>query len=95
MIIALKDAELLSAGSPSPQLKRTKDSASPGVPRVIFPRVEPTEFLTDAVFKRHFQFDKRNVERIADMLDLEHPNNRGNPLTPIQAEMGIQDDQKQ
>ena len=65
------------------------------VPCVIFPRVEPTEFLTDAVFKRHFQFDKRNVERIADMLDLEHPNNRGNPLTPIQAEMGIQDDQKQ
>ena len=65
------------------------------VPRVIFPRVEPTEFLTDAVFKRHFRFDKRNVERIADMLDLEHPNNRGNPLTPIQAEMGIQDDQKQ
>ena len=65
------------------------------VPHVIFPRVEPTEFLTDAVFKRHFQFDKRNVERIADMLDLEHPNNRGNPLTPIQAEMGIQDDQKQ
>ena len=65
------------------------------VPRVIFPQVEPTEFLTDAVFKRHFQFDKRNVERIADMLDLEHPNNRGNPLTPIQAEMGIQDDQKQ
>ena len=59
------------------------------------PRVEPTEFLTDAVFKRHFRFDKRNVERIADMLDLEHPNNRENPLTPIQAEMGIQDDQKQ
>jgi len=54
------------------------------VPRIVFPRVDPTEFLTDFEFKRHFRFDKHNVERLARMLDLSHRDNRGSPLTPVQ-----------
>jgi hypothetical protein len=40
--------------------------------------------MSDAEFKRHFRFDKPTVARLAVLLDLGRPNNRGRPLTPEQ-----------
>ena len=53
--------------------------------RVYHPRSDPTEYLTDFEFKRHFRFNKESVRRLAEMLDLEPPNNRGLPLSPLQS----------
>jgi hypothetical protein len=55
-------------------------------PPVYRRRIDPTEVLSDAEFKRHFRFDKQSVRDIANMLhnDLAQPNNRGRPLTPLQ-----------
>ena len=36
-------------------------------------------------FDRHFRFNKVNVERLADMLNLERETDQGSPLTPVQS----------
>ena len=46
-------------------------------------RIEPND-MSDKEFKKQFRFSKVNVQRIADLLDLERENNNGNPLTPFQ-----------
>ena len=48
-------------------------------------RISPIDVLTDFSFKRQFRFDKDNVVRLTNMLDLEKDNNRGLPLTPVQS----------
>jgi hypothetical protein len=52
--------------------------------RIYTPRVDPIELMSDFQFKRHFRFSKDNARRILELLDLDRPNNRGLPLTPMQ-----------
>ena len=53
-------------------------------PAVRLHHLDPSEELSDAVFKRHYRFDKAGVRRIAGVLNLERDNDRGRPLTPLQ-----------
>ena len=53
-------------------------------PAVRLHHLDPTEELSDAIFKRHYRFDKAGVRRIAGVLDLERDNDRGRPLSAVQ-----------
>jgi hypothetical protein len=54
-------------------------------PNVYRVRGDAMRDMSDAEFKRHFRFDKATVARLAGILDLGRPNNRGRPLTPARA----------
>ena len=53
-------------------------------PRVIQPRTDPRDTMTEREFKKHFRFSKETVTGIAQSLeqDLSSADNRGLPLSP-------------
>jgi hypothetical protein len=53
-------------------------------PAVRLHHLDPTEELSDTIFKSHYRFDKVGVRRIAGVLNLDRDNDRGKPLSPVQ-----------
>ena len=68
------------------QVRNLRNNRRRRGPPVINRRVDPTENLSDAEFKRNFRFDKENVQRLTELLhdELARPTRRGRPLTPSQ-----------
>ena len=54
------------------------------IPRVIGLRVDPTDNLTDTVFKQIFRVSKRAAHGLLRTLGLDIRDRRGSPLLPIQ-----------
>ena len=53
-------------------------------PTVQLYHLDPTEQLLDAVFKRHYRFDKAGICHIAGVLNLERENDCGRPFSAVQ-----------
>ena len=53
-------------------------------PRVILPRTDPRDTMSERKFKNHFRFSKKTVTGIAQSLeqDLSYVDNRGLLLSP-------------